>query len=182
MAERIYEEFKEFNNNPNNNCGITIGLINGSNFDWQITLTGPKDSPYKGGLFILEAHFPPDYPNNPPEVFFRTPIYHVNVKPTAPKSEGEQSLGHVCISTLNWWKPQYKMNEVLLNIYSLFYMHNQDSAYGTERAKEYNEDNGVVYFEKAKYFTKKYAKPNHNYNNYDRTQDWDFNVDNVDKQ
>ena len=177
MVERLIEEYKEINNNPNGNCGMTIGLVNeNSYYDWKITLFGPKEkeNPYYGGLFYLRAHFPPDYPNHPPEVYFMTPIYHVNVKPTA---EGNESLGHVCISTLNWWKSEYKMKEVLLNIYSLFFMHNPDSAYGTERAKEYNESEDL-YFEKAKYFTKKYAsqKDNYNYNNYDRSQDWDFNL------
>ena len=178
MAERIFEDYKEINENPNQNCGITIGLVNqDSYFDWQITLLGPKEqgNPYKGGLFILRAHFPPDYPNKPPEVYFITPIYHVNIKPTAPQKEGEESLGHVCISTLNWWKPEYKMKEVLLNIYSLFFMHNPDSAYGNERAKEYNE-NKDVYIEKAKYFTKKYASPFKQNTDYDRSQDWDFNL------
>ena len=175
MAERLFEEYKEINNNPNGNCGMTIGLVNeNSYYDWKITLFGPKDpkNPYYGGLFLLRAHFPPDYPNHPPEVYFMTPIYHVNVKPTA---EGNESLGHVCISTLNWWNSEYKMKEVLLNIYSLFYMHNQDSAYGTERAKEYNE-NIDVYIEKAKYFTKKYASPFKQNTDYDRNQDWDFNL------
>ena len=180
MAERLYEEFRELSNHPDNNCGITVGLVNGSNFDWTITLTAPIDTVYKGGLFILRAHFPPDYPIGKPEVYFITPIYHLNVKPTAPKTEGEESLGHVCISTLIWWNPQYKMKEVLLNIYSLFYMHNPDCAYGTDRAQEYNDENGVIYFEKAKHFTQKYANPknnkNNNYNNYDRSQDWDFNL------
>ena len=117
MDQRIREEYKEINGNINSNCGITIGLVNESSFmDWKISLIGPKDSPYKGGVFFLNAHFPDDYPNKPPEVYFITPIYHVNVKPTAKKSEEEESLGHVCISTLNWWQPQYKMKEVLLNI------------------------------------------------------------------
>ena len=180
MAERLFEEYKEINNNPNPNCGMTIGLVNeDSYYDWKITLFGPKekDNPYKGGLFYLRAHFPPDYPIKPPEVYFMTPIYHVNVKPTAPKTQGEESLGHVCISTLNWWNSEYKMKEVLLNIYSLFFMHNPDSAYGTERAKEYNEDEKhVIYFEKAKAFTKKYANPQKQNIDYDRSQDWDFNL------
>ena len=176
MEQRVYEEYKEFVQNPITNCGITVGLVNeGSYTDWKISLKAPNDSEYKGGLFFLNAHFPDDYPNKPPEVYFITPIYHVNIKPTAPKSKGEESLGHICISTLNWWKPQYKMREVLLNIYSLFYMQNPDSAYLPERAKEYNEDQ-AVYFEKVKYFTKKYASPKSNYINYNRTQDWDFTV------
>ena len=57
---------------PIYNCGITIGLINESNYDWKITLTGPKDSPYRNGIFILNAHFPDDYPNKPPEVFYNS--------------------------------------------------------------------------------------------------------------
>ena len=55
-------------------------------------------------------------------------------------------------------------------------MHNPESAYGIERAKEYTEEDGSIYFEKAKYFTKKYANPNNNYTNYDRSQDWDFEL------
>jgi len=174
MAQRAREEYIELLKNPKSNCGITVGLVTEDIFtDWKISLVAPKDTPYKGGLFTLNSHFPDDYPNKPPEVFFITPIYHVNVKPTAAKSNEEESLGHICISTLNWWQPQYKMKEVLLNIYSLFYMHNPESSYGTERAKEYNANDGV-YFEKVKYFTKKYASIQNNYNQYDRNQDWDF--------
>jgi len=126
----------------------------------------------------LNVHFPPEYPNKAPEVYFITPIYHLNVNPCVPKKEGDESLGHVCISTLNWWKPEYKIKEVLLNIYSLFYMHNVDSPYGVERAKEYKE-NIAVYHEKIKYFTKKYASPKNDKNAqkaYERDKDWDFSL------
>ena len=42
-------------------------------------------------------------------------------------------------------------------------MHNPDSAYGIDRAKEYNDWDGVAnFYEKAKFFTKKYASPNKN--------------------
>ena len=177
MSQRIYEEFKDLYNKPIENCGITVGLVNeGCYDDWKVTLKAPSDSQYKGGLFLLNIHFPPDFPTKPPEAFFITPIYHVNVKPTAKKEEGGESLGHVCISTLNWWKPNYSIREVLLNIFSLFYMHNPDSAYGIDRANEYKEEDGSVYFEKVKFFTKKYALPKYSNKNYDRNQDWDFSI------
>ena len=32
------------------------------------------------------------------------------------------------------------------------------------------------FYEKAKYFTKKYASPNNSYKDYDAIQDWDFNI------
>ena len=171
--DRLYKEFHDLHRNPICNCGITIGLVNENSYkDWKITMTGPKDSCYKGGIFLLNAHFPDNYPNEPPEVFFITPIYNLNVNPKAPKNEGDESLGHICISTLNWWKPEYTMREVLYNIYLLFYCCNSTSGYGIERTKEYIENN-EVYWEKAKYFTKKYAK-SYNCKNYDRFEDWDF--------
>ena len=179
MSKRSAEEYNNFHNNPLPNCGMCVGLIKEDCYDdWRITLTGPKDTSYKGGLFFMNIHFPPDYPNKAPEVYFITPIYHLNVNPCAPKKEGDESLGHVCISTLNWWKPEYKIREVLLNIYSLFYMANVDSPYGINRAQEY-KDKKDVYVEKVKYFTKKYAKPNNPKNSkqaFDRDKDWDFNL------
>ena len=179
MTKRNVEEYKELNGNPITNCGVTVGLVNEDCYDdWRITLVAPKDTSYKGGLFFLNIHFPEDYPQTAPEVYFLTPIYHVNVNPCAPKAKGDESLGHVCISTLNWWKPEKKMKQVLLDIYSLFYMANPNSAYGLNRAKEYNEEK-EVYEEKAKYFTKKYAdqkKLKNSKSKYDRTHDWDFNL------
>ena len=179
MSKRIVEEYKDLHNNPLPECGTCVGLINDDSYDdWKITLTGPKDTSYKGGLFFLNIHFPPEYPNKAPEVYFITPIYHLNVNPCAPKNPGDESLGHVCISTLNWWKPEYKIREVLLNIYSLFYMANVDSPYGINRAKEYKEER-ETYEEKVKYFTTKYANPKNNKNSnqaYERDKDWDFNL------
>ena len=56
-------------------------------------------------------------------------------------------------------------------------MHNPDSAYGLNRAKEYNEDEDhPIYNEKARLFTKKYANPKNSNINFDRSQDWDFTI------
>ena len=175
MSGRIYEEYKYFSIHPMINLRLTVGLINESYYDWKFTFSGAKETPYDKGLFFLEAHFPSDYPNSPPEINFITPIYHMNVNPIAPKEKGGESLGHVRISILSCWKPQYKMKEVLLNIYSLFYMFNPNRAYGKEIVKEYEEDE-CIYFEKAKYFTKKYAN-SHDKNIFcKRNEDWDFNI------
>ena len=176
-SKRIIEEYKDLWNKPISNCGITVSLVDERSYqDWKVTMTGPKDTSYQGGIFILEIHFPDNYPNEPPEVCFLTPIYHLNINPKAPKNEGDEydKLGHVSISTLNWWNPKYKIKEVLYNIYSLFYYQNPDSAYGIKRAKEYIEEREV--FEvKAIFFTKKYALPNKSIN-YNIAKDWDFNL------
>ena len=92
----IKKEYEEINKTPNSNIGVTIGLIDENNiFQWRATLTGPKDTSYKGGIFILTITFPNDYPLHPPEVCFKTPIYHVNVNPQKPTFQGAEPLGHV---------------------------------------------------------------------------------------
>ena len=179
MCKRNVEEYKNLNRNPIPNIGMCVGLVDDNSYDdWKVFFTAPHDTDYKGGLFFLRIHFPSDYPNEAPEIYFITPIYHLNINPCAPKEEGDESLGHVCISTLDWWKPEYTIKETLFNTYSLFYITNVDCAYGIKRAKEY-KDNKEIYEEKVKYFTKKYAKPTNSKNSkqtFDRDKDWDFNL------
>ena len=140
-------------------------------------MVGPKDSSYAGGLFKLSVYFPDGYPQKPPDVCFETPIYHINVNPKAPKhkEDTEEKLGHICISTLNWWKPEYRIKELLINIFALFYLHNPESPYGLERATEYFCDRGL-YEEKIKHFTHKYASIDKPEVVYDKTKDWDFSL------
>ena len=57
---------------------------------------GPSDSPFQGGVFFLNIHFPSDYPFKPPKVSFTTRIYHPNVN----------SNGSICLDILNaQWSP-----------------------------------------------------------------------------
>jgi len=172
--KQIKKEYEEITKFPNLNIGATIGLINEDDvFKWRATLRGPRDTSYKGGLFILTINFPDNYPNKPPEVCFKTPIYHVNVNPQKSYNPGAEPLGHVCISTLNWWKPEYKMMEVLTNIFGLFYMANPDSPYGLNRAEELRH-NRALHEEKIKFFTQKYANPSFTNIDKEYNESWDF--------
>ena len=172
-ANRLKYEYDDLYNNPIANIGGNIGLFDEDNlFEWKYTFFGPRDTPYSGGLFYLRVHFPDDYPQKPPEVCFTTPIYHVNINPIKSNEKDSQSLGHVCINTLNWWKPEYTMREVLNNIYALFYKGNPDSPYGIDRAIEYSQ-NKELFDKKVKYFTEKYASP-FNRKEDDVTKSWDF--------
>ena len=170
--KRLQEEFKDISRRPMQNFGITVGLFDDDNlFEWKCTILGPKDTCYKGGLFYLKITFPDDYPNTKPEIVFLTPIYHLNVKFFA---GGSQPLGHICVSTLNYWKKEYSINKVLPELFYLVGQNNPESPYDYSDNRRRNEyvNNRALFEEKARYFTKKYANPLGSKKEY--TTDWDF--------
>ena len=170
--KRIKEELNDNNHHPNANTGFVVGLFDEKDiFKWKVVLAGPKDSSYIGGVFILGVEFPENYPENAPEIYFITPIYHLNIN-NYNNGNGDVRLGHVSLSFLNNWKPEYTIREVFIYIFGLLYKPNPDNAYGLERANEFRF-NKELYEEKIKYFTKKYANPG--FANIDKKyNEWDF--------
>lgn len=70
----------------------SIGLENDDDlFLWNIVFEGPEDTLYEGGYFKAQLKFPDDYPNNPPNMIFKTKMWHPNIYPD----------GKVCISILH---------------------------------------------------------------------------------
>ena len=170
---RIKNEFREFNRSPLINLGCTFGLFNEDDFyRWRVTFLGPKDSLYKGGMFYLELKFPKDYPNNPPQINFLSPIFHPNVCPY------KNSLGLVCHNFIKNWNPSYTVGFILTKLYALFYQVNPESAFDKEIANECLF-NRPLYESKVIFFTKKYANPASGYYR-DLDKDWDFSYNEKD--
>ena len=170
--QQVKKEYLDISNNPILNICAQVGLPDPTNImEWRCSMSGPQDTPFADGLFFLKIKFPDNYPNSAPEVSFLTPIYHINVNPKAPTMNQTESLGHVCISTLNWWSPKKNIREVLTDIFALFYLSNDESPYGTDRAYELRT-NKALYDVKCKYFTQKYAAKHLKEKIY--TKDWDF--------
>ena len=144
----LKNEYTQLQNDPILSLGATVGLPDPNNiFHWKITLIGPQDTPYAGGMFFLTADFPDDYPQKKPEIRFVNKIYHLNVR---------ESDGHICISTLNEWVPRTPMVNVISAIFALFYDQNPFSPYSGSMALKYklnrNEFNRI-----AAEWTRKYA-------------------------
>ena len=113
---KLRKEFDALQNNPITSLGVTVGLPDPKNiFKWKISMLGPADTPYAGGVFILEANFPDTYPKDGPKIKFLTKIFHCNVFGWG-----------ICISTLNNWVPT-PMDKVISDIFQLFYVNNPDN-------------------------------------------------------
>ena len=144
--EALKKELEELKNDPIVTMGVVVKAIKGDVFHWQMTMLGPQDTPYAGGLFYLTADFPDEYPDKGPEVKFVNRMYHLNVS----------NNGHVCINTLSEWTKGTTMTEVLSLIFALFYKQNPKSAYDTQMAKLFVEDK-AKFDQNARIYTDKYA-------------------------
>mmetsp|Transcript_14548 Transcript_14548/g.47413 ORF Transcript_14548/g.47413 Transcript_14548/m.47413 type:complete len:111 (+) Transcript_14548:393-725(+) len=108
---------------------------------------GPDESPYSGGVFFLNIHFPADYPFKPPKVSFTTRIYHCNIN----------ANGGICLDILkDQWSPALTISKVLLSICSLLTDPNPDDPLVPEIAQILRTDK-PKHDETAREWTHKYA-------------------------
>ena len=119
---------------------------------WHVKLTGPADSPYEGGSFVLDVTFPPQYPFKAPDIKFLTKIYHPNVDPSSFEICADSfSLGAT-------WGPTQNMT----NILALFGDALKDPTPGdtplnTEAAAQFVEDR-TAFDSTAQAWTAEHAK------------------------
>ena len=171
----LLKQYKYADCDTIHNLGYSIKLFKEDDiYEWDVVLLGAPDSLYNGGIFHIKLSFPKDYPKSKPEIIFLTPIYHLNVNPLKLEGNEIEPLGHVSVSFINWWNPKTTVKEILIQLYSIFYLQTNDSPYGLDRSIEFLE-NRPLYDLKTKYFTKKYA----NQENLDKgikydDKDWDF--------
>ena len=135
----------DLNKDPPSNC--SAGPEEGDPFSWKATIMGPEDSPYAGGIFSLNIHFPTDYPFRPPKCNFTTRLYHPNIN----------SNGSICLDILkDQWSPALTISKVLLSISSLLTDPNPDDPLVPEIAQQFKV-NRAKFDATAKEWTKKYA-------------------------
>jgi ubiquitin-conjugating enzyme E2 D/E len=143
--QRIQKELKEISKDPPISC--SAGPTGDDLFNWEATIHGPADSPYEGGVFVLDINFPENYPFKAPRVSFRTRIYHPNIN----------SNGGICLDILKEeWSPALTISKVLLSICSLLTDPNPDDPLVPAIAKLYVQDRDT-YFAKAMDYTRRYA-------------------------
>jgi len=138
-------ELVDLGKDPPANC--SAGPVGDDMFHWQATIMGPDDSPYAGGVFFLDIHFPADYPFKPPKVHFTTRIYHCNIN----------SNGGICLDILkDQWSPALTISKVLLSICSLLTDPNPDDPLVPDIAQLLKTDR-TRHDSTAREWTSKYA-------------------------
>ena len=151
-CKRIKRELNGFNKNPTD--GWSGGPESENDlFHWLLILSGPDNSPYKGGRFYLSVNFPTDYPFNPPKCRFITRIYHPNIT-------NEGIICKCCpLKELgNDWSPKLDISMILKRIRDLLIEPYLDYSCGSSEIlnlyiKDKNEAEKI-----ARQWTEKYAK------------------------
>ena len=152
--EIIKKEFEDLQMNPLLSIGTNLGLLEPNNYyKWRSSLMGAADSPYKYGVFILKLIFPEDYPNTRPEVYFLTPIYHLNVN----SINISEPLGSISSCFFDWWTPTSSVKELLSKLFLIFYLEKIEFSFDNAKTNEYLY-NKSLYELKARYFSKKVFK------------------------
>jgi ubiquitin-conjugating enzyme E2 D/E len=101
---------------------------------WEAHISGPENTPYACGKFLVDISFPAEYPFRPPHVTFRSPIFHPNISLS----------GAICLDILKAgsgaWSPLITVPDLLRSIQSLLNDPNPDDPLNVEAATLYVTD------------------------------------------
>ncbi|KAJ0184091.1 hypothetical protein K1T71_000514 [Dendrolimus kikuchii] len=131
-AKRVKREIKEVMKSEEIMGGaFKLELINNSWTELQGEITGPPDTPYESGKFLLEIKVPETYPFNPPKIRFITKIWHPNVSSVT---------GAICLDILkDQWAAALTLRTVLLSIQALLSEAEPDDPQDAVVARQYKE-------------------------------------------
>jgi len=114
---------------------------------WVGHMMGPEGSPYQGGHFVLDIHFPDDFPFSPPKLVFLTKVYHPNIN----------AQGAICLNILKEeWSSALTMSRVILSLSALLVDPNPDDPLAPDVAHVY-KSNKESFLATAREWTRRHA-------------------------
>ena len=100
-------------------------------YEWRVVYTGPKKTPYEGGIFTVRVVIPSNYPDNYPDKTiqfnFITRIYHLNIS-----WKESNDNGFVCFGS-NY---ENDIKTLLKLVETFFSIQNPDSSFYGDKDKQ----------------------------------------------
>lgn len=129
-----------------------VELCDDSNVgEFSVVFSGPKGSPYEGGVWKVHVELPEAYPYKSPSIGFVNRIFHPNV---------DEMAGSVCLDVINQtWSPMFD----LINVFEVFlpqlllYPNPTDPLNGEAAALLMREPQ--AYEQRVKDYVQRYALP-----------------------
>ena len=144
-GKRLMKEYNDLTANPPE--GIVVTSDN-PGMHWDVLMSGPKETPYEGGTFMVKIEFPDNYPFKPPKAKFVTKIYHPSIK---------QDSGDICQDIYEKdWVPTKTMKSVIDILKTMLVAPDAETPLEVEIGNEFSKDR-PKFNQKAAEFTKKYA-------------------------
>ena len=147
-GKRLYKEYSRLIKRGYDTEAIKSIMIDPNNVrDIRLLMKGAPDSPFEGGLFVLQLFMRKEYPMKPPRVLFRSKIYHPNV----------DKYGRISLDVTSYkWAPGLTIHHVALSLYIYIQDPNPDYPLDHNVAHVWKSDIKKAH-EIAKEWTKKYA-------------------------
>ena len=103
---RIMKELLEYANDPLE--GVSIENVSDDYSMLDVSLIGPSNTIYEGGVFYLEINYPVEYPFKPPKVRITTKIIHLHIGRNCEHcGEGISELAY------ERWMPKIKIKQIV---------------------------------------------------------------------
>jgi ubiquitin-conjugating enzyme E2 Z len=97
-VNRLLKDVRNIMKNPLTDNGIYYVHDDVDMLKGYALIIGPSDTPYFGGNYFFEFHYPMDYPHSPPKLIYCTNGDRIRFNPNL------YACGKVCISILNTWR------------------------------------------------------------------------------
>jgi ubiquitin-conjugating enzyme E2 Z len=97
-VNRLLKDVKDIIKHPLTDQGIYYIHDDSDMLKGYGMIVGPTDTPYFGGFYFFEFHYPTDYPHSPPKVKYCTNGDLIRFNPNL------YTCGKVCVSLLNTWR------------------------------------------------------------------------------
>jgi len=111
-------------------------------------IRGPDNTPYDGGVYVIDIKIPEGYPFEPPKMQFQTKIWHPNIS---------SQTGAICLDILkDQWSPALTIKTALLSIQALLCSPEPDDPQDAEVANMYLSDR-ATFNQTARFWTETYA-------------------------